>query len=334
MAGPGLGKNLEPVQFGIISTAGINAHVLAGVASSPSVEIRAVASRSQAAADAYAELNGIATSHGSYEALLADPEIEAVYVSLPNSLHIEWAILALEAGKHVICEKPLDRRVSEVGRAFDTADRAGRILAEAFMYRHHPQTARFADLAATRIGRLRTIRVALGGTLVGADNVRLRTELDGGALMDVGCYCVSAARMLGGEPEVAIGRRIVGESGVDMRFAGLLTFPEDVIATFDCGFDLAPTAVVEAVGSHGKVRAIDPFLLHSSAIELTAGDETTTRIEVPVADSYRLEFENLAAAIRGTAAPLLGRADAIGQARVLEALHRSAENGGEPVHLN
>ena len=326
-------NDLEPVQFGIISTAAINAHVLAGVASSPSVEIRAVASRSQATADAYAAVNGIATAHGSYEAMLADPEIEAVYVSLPNSLHVEWSILALKAGKHVICEKQLDRRVSEVGRAFEAADRAGRIFAEAFMYRHHPQTALFAKLAATRIGRLRTIRVSLGGTLVGADNVRLRTELDGGALMDVGCYCVNAARMLGGEPEVAIGRRIVGPSGVDMRFAGLLTFPDDVIATFDCGFDLAPTAVVEAVGSHGTVRAVDPFLLQSSSIELTVGDEATERIDVPIADSYRLEFENLAAAIRGTAAPLLGRPDAIGQARALEALYGSAENGGEPVHL-
>jgi D-xylose 1-dehydrogenase (NADP+, D-xylono-1,5-lactone-forming) len=325
--------SFEPVQFGIISTAAINTHVLAGVVSSPSVEILAVASRTQVAADAYAALHGISRAHGSYEALLADPEIEAVYVPLPNSLHIEWAIRALGAGKHVICEKPFDRRVSEVERAFETAERAGRILTEAFMYRHHPQTARFAELAATEIGQLRTIRASLGGTLVGADNVRLRTDLDGGALMDVGCYCVSAARLLGGEPEVAIGRRIVGPSGVDMRFAGLLTFPDDVIATFDCGFDLAPTAVVEAIGSRGSVRAVDPFLLQSSAIELTTDGAATQRIEVPAADSYRLEFENLAAAIRGTGVPLLGKADAIGQARALEALHRSAANGGEPVRL-
>jgi xylose dehydrogenase (NAD/NADP) len=325
--------SFEPVQFGIISTAAINTHVLAGVVSSPSVEILAVASRTQVAADAYAALHGISRAHGSYEALLADPEIEAVYVPLPNSLHIEWAIWALEAGKHVICEKPFDRRVSEVGRAFETAERAGRILTEAFMYRHHPQTARFAELAATEIGQLRTIRASLGGTLVGADNVRLRTDLDGGALMDVGCYCVSAARLLGREPEVAIGRRIVGPSGVDMRFAGLLTFPDDVIATFDCGFDLAPTAVVEAIGSRGSVRAVDPFLLQSSAIELTTDGGATQRIEVPAADSYRLEFENLAAAIRGTGVPLLGKTDAIGQARALEALHRSAANGGEPVRL-
>jgi xylose dehydrogenase (NAD/NADP) len=329
-----VGKSVGPVQFGFVSTAAINAYVLAGVASSRNVEIVAVASRSQVAADAYAGLHGIPRAHGSYEALLADPEVEAVYVSLPNSLHISWAVLALEAGKHVICEKPLDRRVSEVERAFEIADRQGLILAEAFMYRHHPQTARFAELAATRIGRLRTIRVSLGGTLVGADNVRLRTDLDGGALMDVGCYCVSAARLLGGEPDVAIGRRIVGPTGVDMRFAGLLTFPGDVIATFDCGFDLAPTSVVEAVGSHGKVRAVDPFLLQSSAIELTAGDDPPERIDVPVADSYGLVFENFAAAIRGTAAPLLGKDDAVGQARTLEALFRSAEDGGTPVLLN
>jgi D-xylose 1-dehydrogenase (NADP+, D-xylono-1,5-lactone-forming) len=329
-----VGNNVEPVQFGIISTAAINAHVLTGARSLAGVEVLAVASRSQATADAYAVVHGIPRAYGSYDALLADPEIDAVYISLPNSLHIEWSVLALEAGKHVICEKPLDRRVSEVERAFDTADREGRILAEAFMYRHHPQTALFAELAATRIGRLRTIRVSLGGTLVGADNVRLRKELAGGALMDVGCYCVNGARLLGGEPEVAIGRRILGQSGVDIRFAGLLTFPEDVVATFDCGFDLAPTSVIEAVGSDGKVRAVDPFLLQTSSIELTTGDEVTERISVPIADSYGLEFENLAAAIRGTAAPLLARAEAIGQARTLEALHQSAKNGGAPVHLS
>ena len=325
--------SFEPVQFGIISTAAINAHVLAGVASSSSVEIHAIASRTQVGADAYAALHGIPRAHGSYEALLADPEVQAVYVPLPNSLHIEWTIMALEAGKHVICEKPLGRRLPDVERAFQASERAGRILTEAFMYRHHPQTVRFAELAATEIGRLRIIRASLGGTLVGADNVRLRTDLDGGALMDVGCYCVSAARLLGGEPEVAIGRWIVGPSGVDTRFAGLLTFPDDVIATFDCGFDLAPTAVLEAIGSRGSIRAVDPFLLQSSAIELTTDGMPTQRIEVPVADSYRLEFENLAAAIRGTGVPLLGKSDAVGQARVLEALHRSAENSGEPVEL-
>jgi xylose dehydrogenase (NAD/NADP) len=329
-----MGNNVEPVQFGIISTAAINVHVLTETRSLPSVEVLAVASRSQAAADAYAVLHEIPRAYGSYEALLADPEIEAVYVSLPNSLHIEWSVLALDAGKHVICEKPLDRRLTEVERAFDTADRAGRILAEAFMYRHHPQTALLAELAATQIGRLRTIRVSLGGTLVGADNVRLRTELAGGALMDVGCYCVNAARLLGGEPDVAIGRQIVGPSGVDMRFAGLLTFPEDVIATFDCGFDLAPTSVIEAVGSDGTVRAVDPFLLQASSIELTRAGGATERINVPIANSYGLEFENLAAAIRGAAVPLLDRGEAIGQARTLEALHHSAENGGVPVHLS
>jgi D-xylose 1-dehydrogenase (NADP+, D-xylono-1,5-lactone-forming) len=329
-----LRTDLDPVRFGIISTAAINAHVLAGVSGSASVEIVAVASRSQVTADAYAMQHGVPRAHGSYQALLADPQVEAVYIPLPNSLHIEWAVSALEAGKHVICEKPFDRRPFEVERAFDTAERAGRILTEAFMYRHHPQTARFSELAATQIGQLRTIRVSLGGTLVGDDNVRLRTDLDGGALMDVGCYCVSAARLLGGEPEIAIGRRIVGPSGVDMRFAGLLAFPNDVIATFDCGFDLAPTAVVEAVGSRGTVRAVDPFLLKSSAIELTIDGAGTQRIEVPAADSYRLEFEHLAEAIRGGTAPLLGKTDAIGQARVLEALHRSAESGGQPVDLS
>jgi predicted dehydrogenase len=151
--------------------------------------------------------------------------------------------------------------------------------------------------------------------------------------MDVGCYCVNAARMLAGEPEVVIGRRIVGPSGVDMRFAGLLTFPQEVIATFDCGFDLAPTSVIEAVGSHGTVRAVEAFLLGHSAIELTPAGGETRRIETAQPDSYRLELENLAAAIRGTGEPLLGRADALGQARTIAALFQSAEQGSRPVPM-
>jgi D-xylose 1-dehydrogenase (NADP+, D-xylono-1,5-lactone-forming) len=323
-----------PVRFGIISTAAINKNVLAGVAGSTEVEVTAIASRSPDAAVEYARAHGLQRAHGSYEALLADPDIDAVYIPLPNSLHVEWAISALEAGKHVLCEKPLSRRAAEVERAFAAADRAGRILTEAFMYRHHPQTKLFAELVAGEIGELRTVRAALGGTMSDPGNVRMRTDLDGGAMMDVGCYCVSFARLLAGEPKLAIGTQIVGPSGTDTRFAGLLTFPGDVIATFDCGFDLAATSFVEAVGSAGTVRAQDPFLLHDSAIELTPDGGPSRRIEVPAANSYRLEFENLAAAIDGRGEPLLGHADALGQASTIEALQRSAENGSQPIAVN
>jgi D-xylose 1-dehydrogenase (NADP+, D-xylono-1,5-lactone-forming) len=323
-----------PVRFGLVSTAAINRHVLAAAEASADVEVLAVASRSQAAADTYAQAHGLERAYGSYDALFADPDIDAVYIALPNSLHVEWTVRALESGKHVLCEKPFDRREERVERAFAAADAAGRTLMEAFMYRHHPQTKVFAELVAEQIGELRTIRVALGGTQSDAADIRLQADLDGGAFMDVGCYCVSFARLLGGEPELAVGTWVFGPTGVDVRFAGLLTFPGGIVSTFDCGFDLAPTAFVEAVGSHGVVRARDPFLLHDSVIELTPEGKPTRLIEVPSADSYRLELENLAAAVRGSGEPLLGRADAIGQSRTIEALFRSAEHGSVPVHVS
>jgi D-xylose 1-dehydrogenase (NADP+, D-xylono-1,5-lactone-forming) len=327
-------SSATPVRLGLVSTGAINKHVLDGAEASADVEVLAVASRSQAKADTYAQTHGLERAYGSYDALLADPDIDAVYISLPNSLHVEWTVRALDSGKHVLCEKPFDRRAGEVERAFAAADAAGCVLMEAFMYRHHPQTRLFTDLVADQIGELRTIRVALGGKQSNAADIRLQPDLDGGAFMDVGCYCVSFARLLGGEPELAVGTQVLGPTGVDIRFAGLLTFPRDVVATFDCGFDLAPTAFVEAVGSSGTVRARDPFLLHDSVIELTPEGGTTRLIEAPRADSYRLELENLAAAIRGVGKPLLGRADAIGQARALEALFRSAGERSVPVDVN
>jgi predicted dehydrogenase len=195
------------VRLGIVSTAEINRKVIPGALESPEVELVAVASRSQDKADAYARKWGIPKAHGSYEALLEDPEVDAVYISLPNSLHVEWSVRALEAGKHVLCEKPLDRRPAEVERAFDAADGAGRILMEAFMYRHHPQTSKLMQLIDDgAIGDLRLVKSSFSFPLHDRQNVRARPELDGGGLMDVGCYCVSGSRLLGGEPATAAGR--------------------------------------------------------------------------------------------------------------------------------
>ena len=194
------------VRFGILSTARINEKVLSGARESELVEVAAVASRDQARAEEYAREHGIARAYGGYEELLADPELDAVYISLPNSLHVEWSIKALEAGKHVLCEKPLSRRPDDVERAFDTAERTGLLLTEAFMYRHNPQTARLQELVAGgAIGKLRAVRAAFSFTLSDPANIRLSSDLDGGALMDVGCYCVSGSRLLAGEPERVFG---------------------------------------------------------------------------------------------------------------------------------
>jgi D-xylose 1-dehydrogenase (NADP+, D-xylono-1,5-lactone-forming) len=320
-------------KWGIISTAHINRLVLAGARESDQVDVAAVASRDQARAEAYARENGIERAYGRYEALLADPDLDAVYISLPNSLHVEWSIRALEAGKHVLCEKPFDRRPEQVERAFDAADRAGRLLTEAFMYRHSPQTARVKELVESgAIGRLRLVRSAFSFSLGDAENVRLAADLDGGALMDVGCYCVSGSRLLAGEPETVYGEQVAGAGGVDLLFTGAMRFPGDVLAQFDCGFVLPGRDELEVVGDEGSLFLDDPWHARTPVIELRREDGVEEVVLEPV-DSYRLELENLSAAIEGRAEPLLGREDAVGQARAIEALYRSAKTRA-PVALD
>lgn len=318
---------IEPVRFGVLSTAKINDAVFVGARESKAVDIRAVASRDQARAEAYAAANGIDRAYGSYDALLADPELDAVYISLPNSLHIEWSVRALEAGKHVLCEKPLSARAVDVERAYDVAERVGRFLAEAFMWRHNPQTAKLQELIrADALGEIRQIRAAFSFALTDERNVRLRAELDGGALMDVGCYCVSGARLLAGEPEAVFASQVIGPTGVDVRLAALLRFPGDVIAQIHCGFDLPTESRLEAIGSRGSIVLHDPWHARKPGLDVRREDGSD-RVSLEPTNSYRLELENLAGAIRGVSTPLLGREDAVAQARVIEALYRSAATG-------
>ncbi len=321
-----MNTSVEPVRFGILSTANINQAVLAGARESDRVDIVAVASRDEARAETYARENGIGRAHGSYEALLADDDVEAVYISLPNSLHVEWSVRALEAGKHVLCEKPMGRVAAEVERAFDAADRAGRLLSEAFMWRHNPQTARLLDVVGSgTIGTLRHVRAAFSFTLHDEQNVRLRADVDGGALMDVGCYCVSGCRLLVGEPESVLGTQLTGPTGVDVRFAAELRFPGDVTAQFHCGFDLPAESRLEAIGSEGSVVVLDPWHARQPGFEVRRGEEVEW-VDVERANSYRLELENVGDAIRGNADLRLARDDAVAQARTIEALYRSASS--------
>jgi predicted dehydrogenase len=315
------------VKWGIVSTADINRKLIPGAHASEKVDLVAVASRDQARAEAYAAEWEIPRAYGSYEALLADPEIEAVYISLPNTMHAEWSIKAMEAGKHVLCEKPFTRHPEEVDEAFDVAEKTGRLLSEAFMYRHNPQTKRLADLVAGgAIGELRLVRSVFSYSLYDADNIRLRTDLEGGALMDVGCYCVSGSRLLGGEPVAVKGEAWYGPSGTDWVFGGVLRFPNDVLATFDCGTAMPNRDEFEAIGSEGSIFLDDPWHCVHPVIELRRGDKVE-RIELEPEDSYRLELENVSDAIRGEAELLLGREDALGQAQTLAALHDDAFRG-------
>jgi predicted dehydrogenase len=321
------------VRLGLLSTANINRLVLAGARASDEVEVVAVASRDAARAEEYAREHGIGRAHGSYEALLADNEVDGIYISLPNSMHVDWSVRALEAGKHVLCEKPLSRRPLEADRAFAAAERSGRVLAEAFMYRHHPQTARVAELVREgAIGELRAIRAAFSFPLADLENVRMRPELDGGALMDVGCYCVSGARLLGGEPERVWGEQRLGPTGVDTTFVGTLRFPDDLVAVFHCSMDLPSRQELEVLGTEGTLLVQAPWRVDLGGDAMITRDGELEYIDVPQADSYQLELDDFAAAARGERAPLLGRADALDQARVIDALYRSADSG-EPVSL-
>jgi len=315
------------MRLGIVSTADINRKVIPGAHASEKVELVAVASRDQARADEYAQEWDIPRAYGSYEAMLDDPEIDAVYISLPNTMHREWSIRSVEAGKHVICEKPFSKRPADVEAAFDAADRAGRLLTEAFMYRHNPQTAKLVELVRDgAIGELRVVRSAFSYSLYDTENIRLRTDVDGGSLMDVGCYCVSGSRLLAGEPERVHGQAYIGPSGTDWVFTAAMRFPGDVHALFDCGTCLPGRDELEAIGTEGSLFLDDPWHCNEPVIELRR-DDGAEEIRLDPTDSYRLELENLADAIAGDAPLLLGREDALGQVRAIEALFRSAETG-------
>ncbi len=320
------------VKWGILSTADINNKLLAGAAESDDVEVVAVGSRDLERAKAFGKTWDIARAYGSYDELLEDSEVEAVYIPLPNTMHTEWSIKALEAGKHVLCEKPFSRHIGDVERAFDASDATGMHLSEAFMYRHHPQTARLAELVSSgAIGELRVIRSAFSYSLYDADNIRLRPDAEGGSLMDVGCYCISGSRLLAGEPTSVVGSAHIGSSGTDWVFTALMRFPGDVVALFDCGTSLPNRDELEAIGTEGSLFLDDPWHGGKPVIELRR-EGSVERIEIEPANPYRLELEDMNAAIRGERLPLLRREDALGQVRVIDALFRSAA-GNEVVEL-
>jgi predicted dehydrogenase len=312
------------IRWGILSTARIAEKLIGGARVASEASIVAVGSRDLARAQAFAEEHGIPDVYGSYEELLAS-DVDAIYIPLPNSMHVEWSIRALEAGKHVLCEKPMARDPDLVQRAFDAAEAADRVLMEAFMWRFHVQTEELVRLVST-IGELRVIRAAFGFNLPWLENVRWDPELEGGALMDVGCYCVSAMRLLCGEPLRVSGEQVL-RNGVDARFTGVLRFDGDVLGTFDCGMDVHRRNSLEVVGSEGTILVPSPWQTPlGAAITLIRGDEAE-EIRPETVDPYGRELDALAHAIQTGEPPRLGRADAVGQARTIQALYRAAETG-------
>jgi D-xylose 1-dehydrogenase (NADP+, D-xylono-1,5-lactone-forming) len=308
------------IRWGLLSTANINEKIIAGASQVENAEIHAVGSRDGARAESYARKHGIPRAHGSYEELLADDEVDAVYISLPNLPHHEWTLKAIAAGKHVLCEKPYSRRAADVEEAFDAAERAGVVLSEAFMWRHHPQTAQLLELLP-QVGTVQTVRSRFSFRLHDTTDIRMSAELEGGSLMDVGCYCVSAARLVAGEePESVVGVQELGVTGVDIRFYGVLSFPGGAVSTFACGFTTQEQGI-EVVGTDGSLTVADPWHVKQPGIDVEG-----RRSEVARVDSYGLQLKNVGEAIEGGAL-LLGREDALGQARTIEALYRSAETG-------
>jgi D-xylose 1-dehydrogenase (NADP+, D-xylono-1,5-lactone-forming) len=315
---------MTALRLGLLSTARINRAILGGAAATDRVDVTAVGSRDGAVAQAYASEHGLERGHGSYEALLEDTDVDAVYISLPNGMHHEWTLRALDAGKHVLCEKPYSRHPADVEEAFDAAAAAGLVLTEAFMYRHHPQTALVGAIVAEgRIGSLRLLRATFSFPLDDASNIRLRPELDGGALMDVGCYCVSGLRLLGGEPARVFGEQVTSETGVDTSMFGTLTFSDGVVGQFDASFSLPNRQRLEAVGTGGTLVVEAPWRVDLGGRLLLNGEP----VDVPEADSYGCELDDFAAAVAGERDPLLGREDALAQARAIDALYHSAESG-------
>ena len=313
------------LRLGLLSTARINAKLVAGAREVDEVEVVVTGSRDLARAEEHARALGVPRAVGSYEAVLADPEVDAVYIALPNAGHVPWSIRALEAGKHVLCEKPLSPRPHEVEAAFDAADRAGLVLAEAFMWRHHPQTARLVELLP-EIGTVRVVRAAFSFPIADDGDVRLSADLDGGALMDVGCYCVSGARLVAGEPFEVSALQVSGDE-VDVRLAATLRFAGDVLAHFDCGFDMVDSDALEVVGDGGSLFLDDPWHSGTPVIELRRPDGSVETVEIETADPYACELRDFAAAVAGERPAVLGRDDALGQARAIAALYESATTG-------
>jgi len=311
-----------PVRLGILGAGRILRRFLPGSERTGAVDVVAIASRNAERASAVAARHGIPTTHASYEALLADPAIDAVYIAVPNSLHHAWTMRALAAGKHVLCEKPYSTNVAEVDEAHDFAEAARLVLTEGFMWRHGPHATSFAQ-ELPRIGELRTIRSTFTFVIGSDDDIRLNRELAGGSLMDVGTYCVSASRLLAGrEPIAALGVAWPAVSGVDERFNGILDFGDGMVATLTSGFRSEHSSI-EAIGSDGSLRLDDPFAGRATKLIGSDGFE----VAIPQVDPYELELDDFAAAIRGEHPVRLGRTDMLGQARALAGLYESAATG-------
>jgi predicted dehydrogenase len=330
---------MSELRWGVLSTAKIaRTAVIPALRRAARCRLVAVASRDAARAREVAERFEIPRVHASYEALLADPEVDAVYIPLPNHLHVEWSVAALRAGKHVLCEKPLALTAADAERVIAEAERSGRRLMEAFMYRLHPSWQAVVDLvAAGRIGRLSAVQSWFSYYNDDPTNIRNVLAYGGGALYDIGCYGVNLSRLLfGGEPN-AVAATIVRDpaTGVDILSAAILRFGSG-IATFTCSTRVEPDQRVHIYGTEGRISLGIPFNIppdRETEVFVTAGGEppvapNTEVLRFPPADPYAVETERFAAAILdGTPTPVPPE-DAVANLRVLERIFAAASRDG------
>ncbi len=326
------------LRWGVISTANIGrAAVIPAIQQAQNSELIAVASRSDKPARAFAEELGIPQSFDSYAALLDSTEIDAVYIPLPNNLHKEWTIRAAEAGKHILCEKPLALTAAECREMAAATDANGVYLMEAFMYRFHPRITEVADLIARgAIGRPHVIQAAFTFRLNRPDNIRFQPELGGGALMDVGCYCVNVARTLAGAEPVAVQAYAAWhETGVDSRMSGTLHFGDDLIAQFDCALTMERRESFVVAGTDGFLEVPDAFLPGAKDVDIIErhGRSTPVIHQVDGVDEYQLMVEHFADAVLNQRPLRYGPDEAAANLRVIEALYRSARRGGTPERI-
>ncbi|MGH2392565.1 MAG: Gfo/Idh/MocA family protein [Candidatus Limnocylindria bacterium] len=329
---------MTPLRLGILSTADIaRTKVVPGMQRAQRCEVVAIASRDAGRARAVADQLGIPRAHGSYEALIADPTVDAVYIPLPNHLHAEWTIAAARAGKHVLCEKPLALTAEDAQRAIDACQAAGVRLMEAFMYRLHPSWVAVRELLASgRIGSLQAVQSWFSYYNDDPRNIRNIREFGGGALYDIGCYSVNLSRMLFGSEPTQIRASSVHDpaSGTDVLTSGILEFG-DGVATFTCSTRAEDDQRVHVYGTEGRISIGIPFNIppdRPTEVYLSAGGDPPVAPHTEVltfdpADPYAVETEQFAAAILDDLPTPVPPEDAVANLRVMEQILRAAESG-------
>jgi predicted dehydrogenase len=320
------------LQWGILGPGRIAPRIVRALDGNPRGELRAVAGRDPDRARAFAERYGAPITHSTYADLLADPAVDVVYIALPNGLHAEWTIHALDAGKHVLCEKPLALTVAEVDAIAAAAERNGRIAVEAFMYLHHPQTIRTLEIVeAGTLGEIQVVSSAFSFLLTYPNDPRIDPALGGGSLWDVGCYPVSISRRIAGdEPDGIAAFARFDERGVDRTFVGQLRFPSGLLAHFESGFAAGDRERVEIVGSDATLVLDHPFLPApdgpAPGIRILREGAEEEHLEIESIDDYRAEVDDLQAAILDGTTPRVDLAFSRGSIATLVALDRTARS--------